>query len=331
MASLAKLARKSMSGGSSPGGEASGGGASAAAAAGKSPLSPRGGGGGAGGAGGAGARPKTPPKAGSSSGEVSVPELDKSSEPWIDQPLTVVVCGASGDLAKKKTYPALFALFEDRSLGRKTFIVGYSRSKMNDVDFRDHLKPFLSKLGTEKEVERFLSLCFYRSGQYDSADDLSKVSAEIRKMHEVKSGEVDNRVFYFALPPTTFLDMARTVKAGGMSSTGFNRLIVEKPFGHDTASAVQLGKDLGKIFTEDFLYRIDHYLGKEMVQNIVTLRFANAFLEPIWNRDNVASVVISFKEDIGTQGRGGYFDGYGIIRDVMQNHLMQVLSVIAME
>jgi glucose-6-phosphate 1-dehydrogenase len=210
--------------------------------------------------------------------------------------------------------------------------VGYARSKINDVDFRDRLKPFLLKHASEDVVEQFLDICYYRAGQYDDSDALSGVVEFAHsKLHKLKKGDLENRVFYFALPPSTFLDMAKTVHAGGMSAKGFNRLILEKPFGHDTESAIKLGDDLGKLFSEDYLYRIDHYLGKEMVQNVITLRFANSFLEPIWNRDYISSVTISFKEDIGTMGRGGYFDNYGIIRDVMQNHLMQVLCVIAME
>ena len=160
---------------------------------------------------------------------------------------------------------------------------------------------------------------------------------ELEEMHRAdevaKSGKlVENRVFYLALPPEAFISTSRSIKTAGMEkNSGYSRVIVEKPFGHDTASAVELGKSLSELFDEHDLYRIDHYLGKEMVQNLLIVRFGNNFLEPIWNRNYVKSVVISFKEDIGTQGRGGYFDTSGIIRDVMQNHLMQVLSIVAME
>ena len=140
-----------------------------------------------------------------------------------------------------------------------------------------------------------------------------------------------NRVFYFAVPPDVFAAAGAAIKATCMSSRGFNRMIVEKPFGRDSASSKELGSRLAASFTEDELYRIDHYLGKELVQNLLVLRFGNIFLQPLWNRNYIKSVQISFKEDIGTMGRGGYFDGYGIIRDVMQNHLLQILSLIAME
>jgi len=142
---------------------------------------------------------------------------------------------------------------------------------------------------------------------------------------------VENRLFYLALPPTQFVSSATSIKKSAMTEKGFNRIVVEKPFGRDTESAKKLGKEMGALFTEDFLYRIDHYLGKEMVQNLIVLRFANTTFEPLWNRNYVSAVQISFKEDIGTQGRGGYFDEFGIIRDVIQNHLMQVFSITAME
>jgi len=124
---------------------------------------------------------------------------------------------------------------------------------------------------------------------------------------------------------------AQAIKASGLSTTGWNRIIVEKPFGRDLQSSSKLAKDLSKLFTEEQLYRIDHYLGKEMVQNLMVLRFANNVFDPLFNRNHIASVSITFKEDIGTEGRGGYFDEFGIIRDVMQNHLVQILALFAME
>jgi glucose-6-phosphate 1-dehydrogenase len=243
---------------------------------------------------------------------------DLECEEWHCQPLTVFVFGASGDLAKKKTYPALIDLFKAESLSSRTLIVGTARSDMSDEAFRDHLKPFLEKqLGTDDAgnadvIERFLAKCIYRSAQYGDSDALQKISGEVEEYHAAQGKvAIENRLFYLALPPSAFVSTARGVKDGAMSNKGFNRVVVEKPFGRDTESASKLGKDLGEIFDESFLYRIDHYLGKELVQNMVVLRFGNTFLEPIWNHKYVKSVVISFKEDIGTMGRGGYFDQSG--------------------
>jgi len=140
-----------------------------------------------------------------------------------------------------------------------------------------------------------------------------------------------NRIFYLAIPPTIFVDVGKGIQPAAMSKTGWNRVIVEKPFGRDLESSRHLGKQLAALFEETQIYRIDHYLGKEMVQNLMSTRFANAVFEPLWNRQHIQCVVITFKENFGTKGRGGYFDKFGIIRDVMQNHLLQVLSLVAME
>jgi len=140
-----------------------------------------------------------------------------------------------------------------------------------------------------------------------------------------------HRIFYLALPPSVFIETTANLKTHCMGLDGWNRVIVEKPFGKDLDSSNVLSKHLASIFSEDQIYRIDHYLGKEMVQNLLVLRFANRIFTPLWNRDNISNVQIVFKEPFGTQGRGGYFDEFGIIRDVMQNHLLQILCLVAME
>merc|ERR1712168_1210356 len=149
--------------------------------------------------------------------------------------------------------------------------------------------------------------------------------------HEKAGKSAANRLFYLALPPSVFEHVTTQLKETCMSPTGWNRIIVEKPFGKDSESSAVLADHLSSLFKEEQLYRIDHYLGKEMVQNLMTLRFGNRIFSPTWNRDNIASVVITFKEPFGTQCRGGYFDEFGIIRDVMQNHLLQILCLAAME
>jgi len=144
-----------------------------------------------------------------------------------------------------------------------------------------------------------------------------------------------DRLFYLAIPPSIFLDVSRTIGDAGLVQCGdsgpFSRVVVEKPFGRDRASSDELVEKLGQVFTESQTYRIDHYLGKEVIQNLLVLRFANLIFEPMWNRDYVHSVEIAWQEDVGTAGRGGYFDSYGIIRDVVQNHLLQILALTAME
>mmetsp|Transcript_40085 Transcript_40085/g.159431 ORF Transcript_40085/g.159431 Transcript_40085/m.159431 type:complete len:500 (-) Transcript_40085:791-2290(-) len=251
--------------------------------------------------------------------------------PFMKEALSVVVIGASGDLAKKKTYPSLFSLYTSGFLSDSNIICGYARSKMTDDEFRDKMRPFLIKHGTDEQVESFLRLCTYSAGGYDDAKAMSVAAAKLETHEAQQTSSKANRVYYFAIPPNVFTDVAAIIKEVGMSTTGWTRVIVEKPFGKDSESFEQLDRSMSAIFTEDIVYRIDHYLGKEMTQNLSSLRFANTFLEPIWNRNHISSVMITFKEDFGTQGRGGYFDQYGIIRDVMQNHLIQVLTLFAME
>ncbi|DAZ93048.1 TPA: hypothetical protein N0F65_009796 [Lagenidium giganteum] len=253
----------------------------------------------------------------------------------LNEALTIFVIGASGDLAKKKTYPSLFALYKAGFLPPHVVIVGYARSANTDEAFRQHLDPYIKikkddAKGQEAKAE-FLQKCIYRAGKYDSADDVAKVSHEMEQLEAATGKEIFNRLFYFAIPPSVFVPIGTSIKKAALTTRGWNRLIVEKPFGHDLDSFNELSRDMSALYSEDEIYRIDHYLGKEMVQNFLVLRFANTIFEPIWNRNYISSVVITFKEDIGTQGRGGYFDSYGIIRDVMQNHLLQVLSLVAME
>eukprot|EP01112_Ceratiomyxa_fruticulosa_P009641 TRINITY_DN2523_c0_g1_i1.p1 TRINITY_DN2523_c0_g1~~TRINITY_DN2523_c0_g1_i1.p1 ORF type:complete len:535 (-),score=118.12 TRINITY_DN2523_c0_g1_i1:71-1546(-) len=247
-----------------------------------------------------------------------------------DESLVVVVLGGSGDLAKKKTFPALYALYVRQLLPPATAIYGYARSHLSQAEFHSSIvKAF--KGGDDKTKAQFLDLCEYFAGAYDKPEDFARLDKEILEAERKFGKKKANRIFYFAIPPNVFIPSAASIKAAALSKTGWNRLIVEKPFGHDTESAVKLSKDLGALVSEEDLFRIDHYLGKEMVQNLMVLRFANAFLQPIWNRIHIASVQITFKEDIGTEGRGGYFDQSGIIRDVMQNHLIQMLALMAME
>ena len=245
--------------------------------------------------------------------------------------LSIVVVGASGDLAIKKTFPALFSLYCNHLLPPHIVIAGYARTAMSDDAFQSKISSkFNPKFASQKAD--FLSKLFYHAGQYDSADDFAALTKKLEeKEKKTGNGKAANRIFYFAIPPNVFIPTARSIRASSLSKTGWNRVVVEKPFGRDSESSADLGRDLGQLFCENEIFRIDHYLGKEMVQNLMVLRFSNKVFEPMWNRSYVNSVQITFKEDFGTQGRGGYFDHYGIIRDVMQNHLLQMLSLVAME
>ena len=240
---------------------------------------------------------------------------------------SVIVYGSSGDLAKKKTYPALYALYRGGLIPANTIVVGFARSASSHEDFRVKLSKQILKGGTPEQLNHFVSRCYYLEGNYDEVQSYQKLNALLL---ELEAGPA-NRVFYFAIPPFIYANVANSMSPAALSTTGFNRIIAEKPFGKDLDSFHELNRVMSAHFAEDQIYRIDHYLGKEMVQNLLTLRFANGIFEPLWNRHFISSVIITFKENIGLEGRGGYFDQYGIIRDVMQNHLTQVLSLVAME
>ncbi|XP_026474189.1 glucose-6-phosphate 1-dehydrogenase [Ctenocephalides felis] len=244
-------------------------------------------------------------------------------------PHVFVVFGASGDLAKKKIYPTLWWLFRDNLIPEKTVFYGYARSKMMISELREKCYQYMKvKPEEQARYEQFWKANFYISGNYDSRRDFELLNQELSK-HE--AGPYGNRLFYLALPPSVFEEVTVHIRNTCMGEKGWNRIIIEKPFGRDAESSKKLCEHLRSLFNEEQLYRIDHYLGKEMVQNLMALRFSNRIFSPTWNRDNVASVLITFKEPFGTQGRGGYFDNFGIIRDVMQNHLLQILSLMAME
>ncbi|KAJ8397014.1 hypothetical protein AAFF_G00010680 [Aldrovandia affinis] len=240
-----------------------------------------------------------------------------------------IIMGASGDLAKKKIYPTLWWLFRDGLLPEKTYFVGFARSNLTVEGIRAACLPHMKVADGEAErLSVFFSRNSYLSGRYDEESSFTQLHAHLSTLPE---GHDANRLFYLALPPSVYHHVTQNIRHHCMSRKGWNRVIVEKPFGRDLQSSEELSAHLSSLFSEDQIYRIDHYLGKEMVQNLMILRFGNRIFGPIWNRDSVACVVLTFKEPFGTQGRGGYFDSFGIIRDVMQNHLLQILSLVAME
>ncbi|CAG8622392.1 7499_t:CDS:2 [Funneliformis caledonium] len=246
---------------------------------------------------------------------------------------TIIVLGASGDLAKKKTYPALFGLYRNGFFPEGTSIIGYARTKLDQSKFHERISGYM-KTPTDdikNQLSEFLKQCTYVFGQYDKDEDYQKLNKAVEEVERCDKHQEKNRIFYMALPPSVFIPVAKGLKKNVYSAKGINRLIVEKPFGMDLDSSRELGKALAPLWKEEETYRIDHYLGKEMVKNLLIIRFANVVFGAIWNRQSIANVQITFKEKIGTEGRGGYFDEFGIIRDVMQNHLLQILSIVGME
>ncbi|KAJ3282618.1 Glucose-6-phosphate 1-dehydrogenase [Borealophlyctis nickersoniae] len=246
--------------------------------------------------------------------------------------MVIVVLGASGDLAYKKTYPALFGLYKNNFIPHHVRVVGYARSEIELNEFRKRISSRI-KVSTSQEqqlLNDFLSKNTYVSGKYDDAASYRKLRGAVKDI-EADFGGQRHRIFYMALPPSVFIPASQGLKEHLYTTKGTNRLVVEKPFGKDYDSSKELGRALAANWKEEEIYRIDHYLGKEMVKNLMVLRFTNVFFGAIWNRHHIHNVQITFKEPIGTEGRGGYFDEFGIIRDIMQNHLFQILSIMAME
>jgi len=239
--------------------------------------------------------------------------------------LTVTVLGASGHLARTKTFPALFELFKKQVFPPDISIVGYARSALTDEDFKKRIS---EKFAKDPDCAKFLALCVYHKGSYDKNEDFAKLNERICGLEGEKNG---NRMFYMALPPKVFGSVAGCLKASALGKKGWNRVIIEKPFGKSLASSDALQAEISKSLVENQVYRIDHYLAKELIQNVIALRFSNPILTPLWNRNMISAVKITFKEDAGVDGRGGYYNESGCIRDVIQNHLFQVLSLVAME
>ncbi|CAL8078372.1 unnamed protein product [Calicophoron daubneyi] len=242
----------------------------------------------------------------------------------------IIILGASGDLAKKKTYPCLWWLFRDNLLPLNTFIIGYARSELDIAKIRAQAEPNMKLTCMScKMLDQFWERNFYIQGDYSKSEGFQKLDRLICD----KWGPEVNRIFYFAVPPSVYVPISSNIRSWCMakSSNCWTRLIIEKPFGHDLKSSDALSDHLAERFSEDQIYRIDHYLGKEMIQSLMILRFANQLFTPLSSHEYIDNVTITFKEPFGTEGRGGYFDQFGIIRDVVQNHLMQILSLVAME
>ncbi|GKV18264.1 hypothetical protein SLEP1_g28669 [Rubroshorea leprosula] len=250
-----------------------------------------------------------------------------------DSALSFIVVGASGELARKKIFPALFSLFCEDRLPENFTIFGYARSALTNEELRNMIIRNLTcridkRKNCREKMDQFLKRCFYHSGQYSSEEHFLELD---EKLKEKEAGRSSNRLFYLAIPPNIFIDVVRCARRRASSENGWTRVIVEKPFGRDSETSKELTRDLKQYLNEEQIFRIDHHLGEELVENLLVLRFSNLVFEPLWSRNYIRNVQIIFSEDKGLEGRGRYFDNYGIIRDIMQNHLLQVLALFAME
>lgn len=248
-------------------------------------------------------------------------------------PTSIIIFGASGDLTQRKLVPSLFNLFRKGRMSKQFRIVGYGNTAFTDEQFRTHLteglKQFASFNYSEKEWAAFTPNLVYQQGRYTDLADFKKLSEFLNRL-ENGSG---NRLYYMATPPGIFpniidlLGLTNQLHENG----GWRRVVIEKPFGIDLASAQSLNQQIHKTLNENQIYRIDHYLGKETVQNILVTRFANTIFEPLWNRNYIDHVEITVAEQVGVEHRAGYYDSVGVLRDMFQNHLLQLVALVAME
>jgi glucose-6-phosphate 1-dehydrogenase len=262
-----------------------------------------------------------------------------SSYYGVTDPCTVVLFGASGDLAKRKVLPAMYDLAVHNSLGQRYAIVGFARSAMTDDSFRqtagDAAKT-ISEVGPidPQQWSGFASRLYYHQGDYGDSGGYTRLAARLKELQK-QQDLGGNLLFYLSTPPEVYFDIIEQIGNAGLAKpSGPNswvRIIVEKPFGRDLNSAKELNRRVLKVFEEHQVYRIDHYLGKDTVQNLLVLRFGNGIFEPLWNRNYVDHVQITAAETLGVERRGGFYETTGALRDMIQSHVLQLTSLVAVE
>ena len=267
-------------------------------------------------------------------GDSTIP-LDECATLERSDPCIIVIFGATGDLTARKLIPALFHLYRNQGLPESFAIVGCGRTRLDDQQFRSLLEPGVAlHNGSDRELwTTFRDQLYYQSVTYDDPNTYASLAERIQSLdrHHQTGG---NRVFYLALPPSLYEPVAQMIGEAGLNreqNGSWARLVVEKPFGRDLKTAKDLDRSLHRYFSEHQVFRIDHYLAKETVQNVLMFRFANAIFEPLWNRRYIDWVNILATETLGIEHRSGYYEQAGVLRDMFQNHMLQLLALTAME
>ena len=257
----------------------------------------------------------------------------------VPDPNVVVLFGATGDLAHRKVVPALYHLWAGDLLPEKFALVCFGRRDATDATMRTDLRTSLEKHARVKPIDEarwseFAARISYVKGAFDDPESYAALSRHLDAI-DASVGTGGNRLFYLATPASSFPEIIRGLGAAGLDHEtgegGWRRVVIEKPFGRDLDSAVKLNREVGKVFRESQVYRIDHYLGKETVRNILIFRFGNLIFEPIWHRRYIDHIQITVAESIGVEGRGAFYEETGALRDILQNHLLQLLTLVAME
>lgn len=252
------------------------------------------------------------------------------------QPFVFLIFGATGDLAKRKLFPALYNLYRDGHLNNEFAVIGIGRTEMEVSRFRVLVREAVSEFGRLPlregvEWERFAARFDYIAFDITEADAYASLLAVVEE-RERKMQLTGNRMFYLAIAPQLFGTVSNHLERSGLTNTtGWKRLVVEKPFGHDHASAEMLNEEIKRSFAEEEIYRIDHYLGKEMVQNIQVIRFANSMFEPLWNNRHIDNIQITASETVGVEDRASYYERAGALLDMVQNHMLQMVMMVCME
>jgi glucose-6-phosphate 1-dehydrogenase len=264
--------------------------------------------------------------------------LDARSSVAVADPCAIVIFGASGDLTRRKLIPALFELAACQSLARRFSIIGFARSEMSDAAFQDSVARAVRENATchvkDEDLRNFAQSFVYVAGDYDQPDAFTKLSRRLEELDRERHLE-GNRLYYLATPPAVYPKVIGRIGTAGLAKPATDhswvRIIVEKPFGHDLPSARKLNRTILEVFDETQVYRIDHFLGKDTVQNLLALRFGNGIFEPLWNRNYVDHVQITAAETLGVEQRAAFYETTGALRDMVQSHLLQLVSLTAIE
>jgi glucose-6-phosphate 1-dehydrogenase len=256
--------------------------------------------------------------------------MTQTSVKAISPPTVLIALGATGDLMSKKIFPALHALYQENLLPSKFKLLGLSRRPWSNQDFRKHLSALI-----KNPSPSFIKKSFFHSGDFDQPQTYTSLYQALRKIDQ-KWGTCSNKLFYLAVPPVFYQNILRHLKDSGLTRTcstkeGWTRIIIEKPFGQDALSASRLDDSLGRLFNEKQIFRVDHYLAKNIMQNILFFRFSNNLLEKNWDKNSIEKIEITLNETQDVSHRGHYYDPIGALRDVGQNHLLQMLAVLTMD